>query len=789
MVHRLRDLYSTQVAPHDSAPWLWSALLVGLVVLYSLTFAPGLTMAAPAAHTAAAEQSMAQGWSAWQQGAFAAASKAWLAAVQHYEHARQPRSQSQALTHLAHAYQALGQYRQALHSLSSAFALAQQAGDRNQVATVLGSLGQLRLSTGALETAQRELQEGLRLARELHNAPLAAAILHDLGNVFASQEQYEAALTAYAESAQTATQQQQHALAVRAGTHAAMVKTQQGQPQAARAQLESAVAQMREVEPSHDKASGLLNIGLAYAALRASAAESQAQLTLRAAKTFHEAADMASTLHDQRTLSYAWGHLGGLYEEERRYDEAIQLTRQALFAAQQVQAPEALYRWQWQIGRLLKALGQVDAALVAYRQAVETLQSFRQEMLLGAGSGRVSFRQTVGPVYFGLVDLLLQRATALPERAQQAPYLVEAREAVELFKTVELQDYFQDDCVDAARSKVAKLEGVAQGAVVVYPILLPERLELLLSLPDGLQRFTVPVGAETVTQEVRALRLLLEKRTTREFLPHAQQLYTWLIRPIEAALATAHSDTLVFVPDGPLRTIPMAALHDGQQFLIHKYAVATTPGLKLTDPRPLQRGKTRVLALGLSDGVQGFPPLPYVSPELEAIQRLYGGEMLLNQRFLIPSMEKELQDKPFNVVHIASHGQFDSDVTKTFLLTFDGKLSMDRLDQVVGRLRLRDEALDLLTLSACQTAAGDDRAALGLAGVAIKAGARSALATLWFINDQASADLVTEFYRQLQDPATSRAKALQRAQLMLLSNWRYEHPGYWAPFLLLNNWL
>jgi CHAT domain-containing protein len=196
-----------------------------------------------------------------------------------------------------------------------------------------------------------------------------------------------------------------------------------------------------------------------------------------------------------------------------------------------------------------------------------------------------------------------------------------------------------------------------------------------------------------------------------------------------------------------------------------------------------------VLALGLTNAVQGFSALPHVSPELDTIRRLYSGEVLLNQQFRIPSVEKELQEKSFNVVHIASHGQFDSDVKKTFLLTFDGKLTMDRLDQTIGRLRFREDALELLTLSACQTAAGDDRAALGLAGIAIKAGARSALATLWYINDQASSDLVAEFYRQLQDPAISRAKALQRAQVQLLSNWRYAHPGYWSPFLLLNNWL
>src|SRR5262249_892552 len=163
-------------------------------------------------------------------------------------------------------------------------------------------------------------------------------------------------------------------------------------------------------------------------------------------------------------------------------------------------------------------------------------------------------------------------------------------------------------------------------------------------------------------------RLKLEKRTTREYLPHAQQLYNWLIRPIEPALASAHADTLVFVPDGPLRTIPMAALHDGQQFLISKYALATPPGLKLNAPRPLPRRNTRVLALGLTEGVQGFPPLPNVSPELDTVRHLYSSEVLLNQQFRIPSVEKELQEKSFNVLHIASHGQFDSDVKKTFLL-------------------------------------------------------------------------------------------------------------------------
>jgi CHAT domain-containing protein len=223
--------------------------------------------------------------------------------------------------------------------------------------------------------------------------------------------------------------------------------------------------------------------------------------------------------------------------------------------------------------------------------------------------------------------------------------------------------------------------------------------------------------------------------------------------------------------------------------LIQRYAVATTPGLTLTDPRPLKRQRMKALSVGLSESVQDYPALPSVTEELEAIKELYGGTVLLNEDFNTSRVEQELKEEPFSLVHIASHGQFGSDARKSFLLTFDDKLTMDRLDQFIGVFRFRDEPLGLLTLSACETAAGDDRAALGLAGVAIKAGARSALATLWFINDQASSELVTEFYRQLQIPSASKAAALQRAQLKMLQEGVYDHPAYWAPFLLLNNWL
>jgi CHAT domain-containing protein len=299
----------------------------------------------------------------------------------------------------------------------------------------------------------------------------------------------------------------------------------------------------------------------------------------------------------------------------------------------------------------------------------------------------------------------------------------------------------------------------------------------------------VRVNRDTLTATVREFRHYLEKRTSREYLPFAQQLYGWLIRPLQGELDAQDIDTLVIVPDGPLRTIPLAALHDGQGFLISRYAIATTPGLTLTDFRPIQRQKIQPLLNGLTEAVQGFPSLQHVQRELAAIHAAYGGKVLENEDFRLASVQQELKETPYSIVHIASHGQFASDVRHTFLLTFDDKLTMDRLERFMALSQYRDQPVELLTLSACQTAAGDDRAALGLAGVAVKAGARSALATLWFINDQASAQLVTEFYRQLRDLDVSKAKALQQAQVQLLTDRRYQHPGYWSPFLLIGNWL
>ena len=761
-------------------------LVRSCLVVVALTFAHP----AVAAEAVPPDKHLEQGLTALERGAFEDAVSSLSEAARLYERASKPTAQAAALMPLARAYSAIGQYRQAIKTLEAALELTEKSGEKARIAAVLAGLGNAHIAIGSLPAAEGYLQNSLSLARALGDSALAASILNDLGNVSAMNKKYPEAIAAYRESIVLAKRVGHRLLTARALTNSAAALRQNGAPQEAETSLDAAFDHLRLLSPSHDTAFGLTSVGLAYRDLRPALQNASGRLSLRAAEALNQAATVAEALGDRRTTSYAWGYLGALYEDEGRYTEALQLTRKAIFAAQQqMNAPESLYRWQWQAGRLLKKQGTVDDALSAYRRAVHTLQSIRPELSVTYGGLQTSFRESVGPVYFELVDLLLQRAGSLQNRDQVGAYLVEARAAVELLKAAELRDYFRDDCVDTLLSKTTGLDVVSRTAVVVYPILLPDRMELLVSLPTGLKRFSVQVGAAALTREVRELRHKLEKRTTREYLSHAQRLYEWLMRPLEADLAALRIDTLVFVPDGPLRTIPMAALHDGKQFLVEKYALAITPGLNLTDPRPINRQSMKVLAVGVTEPVQGFPPLPNVSVELEALRSLFGSTTLVNREFVVSKLEKELKEEPFTIVHVASHGHFGADVRDTFLLAFDDKLTIDRLDQLVGVFKFRDDPLDLLTLSACDTAAGDDRAALGLAGVAVKAGARSAVATLWDINDRVSADLVVEFYRELGNPAVSRANALRRAQMKILADPRYEHPGFWSPFLLINNWL
>jgi CHAT domain-containing protein len=331
-------------------------------------------------------------------------------------------------------------------------------------------------------------------------------------------------------------------------------------------------------------------------------------------------------------------------------------------------------------------------------------------------------------------------------------------------------------------------------------VVLEDQTAVILTLPDGSRKYEwISLTQSRLTEEINAYRRDLEVDFRRYNPQQAQRLYELLIRPFEDVLAEANVETLVFVQDGILRSVPMSALHDGTQFLIQKYAVAYTPSLELTSLNPLNPQDLRALAAGLTtesptDSEAGFfTALDNVEAEILAIKaELPDSVTLLGSEFSLEQLENTLASDDFPILHIATHGVFGTEADDTFLVTGENpenKLTLTDLDRLLRQVKA-DRSVELLVLTACTTAVGDDRAALGLAGVAAQAGVRSVLASLWFVNDAATASLVETFYDSLKNVQVSKAKALQQAQIKLIeTQGEFARPAYWAPFVLVGSWL
>lgn len=695
---------------------------------------------------------------------------------------------------LATAYQAMGMHRAVFLQLDTALNQAIANGDPAKQALILSQFSDAWLSTGDIAAAEADASVATQFADDLADPHLIAHSYNSLGNVFMAYEAFSAAVQAYQHAAHAVMQTDASALqaTIRLNTLTALVFDAPLTDVLPAAESTGQFLQTLPVQQS--TASHLLSyvrqIQPVLADPEITPEQADTVRTLRE-QALALALDYAQQLQQHQLIAETYGELGLWAIQHDDLKQAQQRLRQAIFYASQGNFPAQLYRWQWQMGRLQTALGETSAAINSYRLATQTLQPIQQQLEVGRRLLSGNFDEEVRPVYYELADLLLQQAAQQAPGAAQQALLKQARDTIEQAKLAELRNYFQDDCVSALATKDQELDNLVSGAAVIYPITLPDRLVLLVSAGQGIQPFTVAVSQTELAETTLALRIALQTRSNKRFLYPAQALYDWLIRPLQSYLQQRAIDTLIFVPDSFLRTIPPATLHDGQRFLIEHYALAITPGLTLTDPKAVDWSTANFLLAGLSDAVQDYPPLPNVPTELANIANTaQQATQLLNQSFSFESLRETLRNEQFVAVHLATHGEFSADPEETYLLTYEQKMTMDRLQSVIGLGNFREQPIELLTLSACRTAVGDDRAALGLAGVAVKAGARSAIATLWFVDDEATALTMQRFYQTLtQTPNITKAKALQQVQIALIQQVRYQHPAYWSPFLLIGNWL
>lgn len=731
-----------------------------------------------------------------------------------------------------------GQLTRSIATLQAARDAARSDVERARANAALGaSLSQARRFAPALEALEQARAGLAGLER--------ASVLLDLGNLATLRSQPTDARRHYDEALRLSGGDP--SIRIAAGLNLARL----AEPGARLPMLAALAQDLQSMTASRPKARGQLGLG-----------QQAMQLGEAGTALAHGALDAsrgwATDRGDFRLQAEALDALAQLYERRQRHAEALGLTRQGLAAAARLPdgaAGELPILLEWRQARLAQALGRPGEALAAYQRAVRHIEALRQDIPIDDDTGASTFRSTLEPIYLGLVEALLTASDSAPA-AQRESHWRQVIETVELIRQTELQDYLGDRCdVDAVKGGSSTL--IPSGTAVLYPIVLADRLELLVETGAGISRHRSSVPASTV--RAAATTFAAQLRSGRPgYLGEAGRLYDWVFRPLEAVFAQQAIDTLVVVPDGALRLVAMGAFHDGSRYAIEKFAITTATGLSMTNTGAPTRGRGRgVLVAGLSTpgpvvdrlsretvtrllgpqaaaavdaqtvvaariaaptGVAAASPsapasapaaldavaadheargralrsalaLPGVDDEVAAIGRITPVTRLVNEDFTAAAFRRATESGDYRIVHVASHGVFGGSAEASYLLSYDELLTLDGLQSLLRSDRFRRNPIELLSLSACETAEGNDRSPLGMSGAAIRARAQAVMGSLWPVSDEAAVKLMASFYDGMLREGRSKAQALRQSQVALLRTRNFGHPFYWAPFILIGNWL
>jgi CHAT domain-containing protein len=699
----------------------------------------------------------------------------WKQATNIYEQQDNLLGYTQAKIYQTSALQALGLYSQAIKNLTEIQDKLATKPDTSIKVQAALNLGNILTRIGKYEQAATILKSSLAIASQLTEHDLLADILLKLGNNLRLQSQPELALRYYRRAIAIAQKAHNSEIQLSAKLARLEILISSQKTQAVLQEVRE-IKQILNQLPSQ-QTTIQAKVILARNLLQLKNQNSQIVAILI------QAIQEAKKLKIARIESEALGILGHLYEQNQQLSAAETITEKALLIAQNINASELTYQWQWQLGRILKAQGDTEKAILAYTQATNNLQTLRSDLVAISSNLQYSFRQKIEPVYRELAALLLQ-PTARQTTASQSN-LNQARQVIEALQVAELDNFFRDACLD---TQPAGVDNIDTTAAIFYTIIINNRLEVIAAIPDRpLKHYSnelPPSEIEIVVTSINS-QISNPRRLNLQLL---QQTYDWLIRPVETDLVTNKIKTLVFVPDGILRNLPPAILHDGQHYLIENYSIAIAPSLQLPQLQPTVEKRQEILLAGISKSRQGFSDLPGVKQEIQQIQPLFTSEVLLDNTFTELNFNRSVNKTPFRVVHLATHGQFSSNAEDTFVLTWDRRINIEELNSLIRGDSKQLRPVDLLVLSACETATGDLNSPLGLAGIAVRGGARSTLASLWSVSDRSTVDLMTTFYQELANSNITKAEALRRAQISLLKSDLYSHPFFWSAFILVGNW-
>ena len=701
--------------------------------------------------------------------------ESWQQAQKYYDQAGDTMGSLGSQINQAQALQSLGFYRRSKQQLEALTQKLQGMPDNEIKVSGLRSLALALQIIGDSGNSQQILEQSLAIANKIAARPYFSSILLNLGKNAVDLQDPQAALDYFEQAQQIATNpgdQLQGRLAQ------FKLLLYYDKPELAVPLARQLLQQFGELPTSHSSLYAAINFVSTVNRLKNPEQiiplKDLAQLMAVSVKSAQQIQDAPAEAH----ALHQWGQL---YSRTQQFSEAQELAQKSLHIARQLQANDIIAQSAWQVGQLYKQQGDRSQAITSYTEAVKALKALRSDLVAVNPDVQFSFRESVEPVYRELVGLLLDNQ---PSQAA----LMQARELIEALQIAELDNFFREACLD----KTQQIDQVDPTATVVYPIILPDRFTVILSKAGQPLRSYVTHKSQaevekTLDNFLVALNPVSDSQDRDRF---SQQIYDWLIRPAEEDQAFIDTKTLVFVLDGRLRNIPIAALSDGKQYLIEKYAVALSPGLQLMATRSHRQNHITAIVGGISQSRAGFSALPAVESEVKQISKSVSSSLLLNQEFTSQALAEQVKSSSAGVVHLATHGQFSSRLEDTFLLTWDGEVNVKELSELLkNRGSDPSKAIELLVLSACDTATGDDRAVLGLAGLAVKSGARSTIATLWPVKDRAAAMLMTRFYDQLRQPKITKAEALRQAQINLIRQTDFHDPFFWSGFVLIGNWI
>jgi CHAT domain-containing protein/tetratricopeptide (TPR) repeat protein len=676
---------------------------------------------------------------------------------------------SPAYNNLGVVYFALKDYTKAIELQTKSYELAKKTGDKVMEGRVCGSLGDSYDAIGDHQKAILFNNRGIEISSALGDKDAEGHIYFRLARNYEHLKQYDKALTLYQKSI---------AMLDSLGSAQATYEPQEGIARVLLAKNQPVLAVLfykqavNTLQTTRQKIKGL------GAAFKKSFAESKSEIYRQLADLLlkqgrvGEAQKVLELLKDQElteylrsTLTAPPGDLKLNSDEQKLWNDYQKIQGQEL----------ALYAQQSDLAAKIKGIpiSQRNSNNPEYQQLREQSDKLYAK---------------IDTLTKAFQEVFLPRTTALYKQANLTA---------------------TDTDLSANIDRMSKTLADTRAAVI-YPLILPDRLELVLLTPNAkpLHR-TVKAKKEELDRLALALSVKLQSPST-DTKADLQQMYQWFFAPvepeIEALMKAKTIDTVVYAPDGVLRLIPVGALYDGKQYLVERYPLGTITNLSQVKPAK-SRPSSQLLAMGLTKTRSGLNALPGVKSEVQGLGSLFSSEAYLDENFTTANLRDALQEHP-TFVHLATHANFSGRKEDTFILLWDKKLTLDDLKD----LDLR--SLDLLTLSACQTASGDEKAGLGLAGVAERSGANSVLGSLWSVSDSSTAQLMDHLYANLK-AGMPKAEALRQAQIAMIhgsstgqsegqrgglgvvptrnaeplkTTGNYGDPFYWAPFILIGNW-